>query len=190
MATTRACTRRLCAPARFASAIACVLRRSAESHAYDCAMAYAALAFYITAHEDDWELFRGELAYADSHSSADKIVFIHTTAGDGGLADGWWEAREMGAVAAVRSALDPAPLTIHVQSFTGHPLQRYVCGNPVIYCIRLPDGNAQGTGYPGTGFTSLSQLRDSNKRIAAVDGSTDYATWIDFCGTLSAIVDF
>ena len=93
-------------------------------------------------------------------------------------------------ISAVRSALSPEPLTVHVQSFNGHPLQRYVCGNTVIYFMRLPDGNPQGEGYPSTGYESLSQLRDSNKPITAVDGSTSYTTWTGFCCTLSEIVDF
>lgn len=154
-------------------------------------MSYDAVAFYVTAHEDDWELFRGEVAYDDVNSAVNKIVFIHTTAGDAGRKDGWWEAREQGAVSAVRSALGSEPLTTQdVQSFNGHPLQRYVCGNAVIYFMRLPDGTPEGTGYESTGYQSLSQLRDSSKPITAVDGSTTYTDWADFCRTLSAVVDF
>lgn len=152
-------------------------------------MSFAAIAFYIMAHQDDWEAFRGEFAYGDAHNTSNKIVFIHTTAGDAGQTTGWWEAREAGAISAVRSALRPMPLTSNVQSVHGHPLQRYVSANTVVYFMRLPDGSPGGTGYPSTGFESLSLLRDSNKPIVAVDGSTSYRSWTDFCDTLSAIVD-
>jgi hypothetical protein len=82
---------------------------------------YTVVAFYMTAHEDDWELFRGEQAYADIQSDPSyKIVFIHTTAGDAGSIDGWWEAREQGAIAAVRAALPAQPLTFSTHSFTFH----------------------------------------------------------------------
>lgn len=151
-------------------------------------MSYNAIAFYITAHEDDWELFRGEVAYSDANNPVNKIVFIHTTAGDAGETDGWWEAREGGAVAAVRSALSPHPLTTHVATVRCHPVQRYVCRNTVIYFLRLPDGNPSGSGYPSTNHESLSQLRDSGKPVSAVDGSTTYTSWADFCETIVQIV--
>ena len=50
-------------------------------------MSYNAIAFYITAHEDDWELFRGELAYADAQRCQQGRVHPH----DGGRrgANGW-----------------------------------------------------------------------------------------------------
>lgn len=146
------------------------------------------IAFYVTAHEDDWELFRGEYAYNDANDSANKVVFIHTTAGDAGQTDGWWEAREQGAVAAVRSTLtqDEMPIT-DINDINGHTIQRYVCANTVIYFMRLPDGGS-GTGYPSTNFESLSQLRDSGKSITAVDGSATYVSWNDFCDTLLAII--
>jgi hypothetical protein len=151
-------------------------------------MPYTTAAFYITAHQDDWELFRGEVAYADVKNSFAKVVFIHTTAGDAGLTNGWWEAREQGAIAAVRSALPPRPLTTQVQTFNDHPLQRYACANTVIYFMRLPDGSGYGTGYPSTRYQSLSKLRDRGMAIAAIDGSTTYSTWNDFCATLAALV--
>lgn len=51
--------------------------------------------FYVVAHQDDWQIFRGDQAYADYNYTSDvKIVFIYTTSGDAGATDGWWEARE------------------------------------------------------------------------------------------------
>jgi GlcNAc-PI de-N-acetylase len=152
-------------------------------------MQYTVVAFHIIAHEDDWELFPGEQAYADIQANPSyEIVFIHTTAGDAGLTDGWWEAREQGAIAAVRAAAPAQSLTIHVDHVNGHPVQHYTCANTAIYFMRLPDGNPDGTGYPSTNHQYLSQLRDADSPIVAVDGSTTYTTWSDFCDTLSAFV--
>jgi hypothetical protein len=67
-------------------------------------------------------------------------------------------------------------------------VQRYICANTAIYFMRLPDGSPDGTGYPSTNHQSLSRLRDSNRPLVAVDGSTTYTTWSDFCDTLSAMV--
>ena len=76
-------------------------RPTAEREAA-AASRYTSLAFYVTAHEDDWELFRGEQAYRDLATPTKKVVFIYVTAGDAGQTNGWWEAREQGALAAVR----------------------------------------------------------------------------------------
>src|SRR5215813_4072251 len=75
-----------------------------------------------------------------------KVVFIYVTAGDAGQTNGWWEAREQGALAAVREALPSAPMTISVASFNGHPVLRYTCRNSVSYFFRLPDGGPDGHG--------------------------------------------
>jgi hypothetical protein len=148
------------------------------------------IVFYVAAHQDDWELFRGEQAFADLQTPNLKVVFIYTTAGDAGRTDGWWETREQGAVAAVRSALPKSPLKIDIAAFRSHPILRYTCHNSVSYFMRLPDGDIRtGKGYAATGFQSIEQLRDSNKPVTAVDKSTTYTTWQDFCLTLKDILE-
>jgi len=148
------------------------------------------IVFYVAAHQDDWELFRGEQAFADLQTPDLKVIFIYTTAGDAGRTDGWWEAREQGAVAAVRAALPKSPLKIDVAAFRSHPILRYTCANSASYFLRLPDGNIRtGKGYAATGFQSIEQLRDSNKPVTAVDKSATYTTWQDFCLTLKDILE-
>jgi hypothetical protein len=156
----------------------------------DTAKHYSALAFYVTAHEDDWELFRGQQAYNDLVTPTKKVVFIYMTAGDAGQTNGWWEAREQGALAALRDTLPVAPMTISIASFNDHPVLRYACRNSVSYFFRLPDGNTDGNGFPAYHNQSLSQLRDSGKPITAVDGSTTYNSWRDLWQTLKAAIDF
>jgi LmbE family N-acetylglucosaminyl deacetylase len=150
--------------------------------------AYTFLVFYVVAHQDDWQLFGGEHAFADLQRGDRRVVFVHTTAGDAGETSGLWEAREQAAIASVRAVIAPAPLTVRVVERGGHPVVRYRCGPAVLYFLRLPDGSPRGTGYEATGEQSLSRLRDSGAPIAAVDGSTIYGTWRDFVDTLAAIV--
>jgi hypothetical protein len=152
---------------------------------------YSRISFYVVAHQDDWELFRGEAAYRELISPTTKVVFIYTTAGDAGWTNGWWEAREQGAIAAVRSVIPRAPLTIDVAKFKSHPVVRYTSGNSVSYFLRLPDGNVKtGKGYPVTGNQSLAQLRSGAGTITAIDKSTTYESWADLWQTLQATVAY
>jgi len=144
------------------------------------------IGFYVAAHEDDWQFFRGEQAYADLNAANVRIVFIHTTAGDAGRTDGWWEVRERGAIASIRAAVPAAPLKFDVRTVNGHPISVYVCGNSTSYFLRLPDGYGQQN-LPT--LNSLTHLRDGVvSSIAAVDHSTSYAGWSDFWNTLKGIL--
>ena len=152
---------------------------------------FTSLSFYVAGHQDDWELFRGNAASKDLSNPAAKTVFIYATAGDAGRTDGWWEARERGAVAAVRKAVGPAPLLVDVARFNDHPVVRYNSRNSTSYFLRLPDGRYRsGTGYPAYRNESLSQLRDGGKPVSAVDNSTTYRSWTDFWQTLRAIMEY
>lgn len=157
--------------------------------------------FYVTAHEDDWELFRGQQAYVDLHETAARAVFIYTTAGDAGLRveNGvlWWVAREAGAIKAEFVAAPPVLRpTMDVFTANNHPISRYQLLDPngsvriASYHMRLPDGNMDGSGFEATGWESLKKLQDEGKAINAVDGSTTYTSWDDFCLTLAAILEY
>ena len=67
------------------------------------------VSFYFAAHEDDWQLFMNPSAFQDVIAGARKTVFVHVTAGDGGLGLGsagrkhpFYRARENGAEQAMR----------------------------------------------------------------------------------------
>lgn len=152
-------------------------------------MPYSRVVYYVSAHPDDWQLFRGEQAYYDLYALGVKVVFIYLTAGDAGMTNGWWEVREASAVASLRPALVPSPLLIDVRCFNQHPIVRYRCGNSVSYFLRLADGGRDGLGFAATDNTSLSYLRDVGKPIRAVDGSTEYLSWSDLCLTLQYILE-
>lgn len=97
--------------------------------------------------------------------------------------------RAGGGIASIRKAIAPSPLKMDIIKFNGHPLQRYTIGNSVSYFLRLPDGY-NGSGTTAYNNESLTQLRDSQKSITAVDKSTSYTSWSDFTNTLKAIMDY
>ena len=142
------------------------------------------VAFYVTAHQDDWLFFRGEQAFQDLNTADTRVVFIYLTAGDAGETDGWWEAREQGALAAIRAVIPPSALTFHTQKINGKFIATYECGNSISYCMRFPnpvDPNA----------VSLARLRDGQDTSATtVDETNIYNGWSDVWQTLQAIVGF
>ena len=150
---------------------------------------YDAISFYIAPHLDDWQLFYGHKAYEDALKPSTKIVFIYTTAGDAGRADGWWEAREQAALASVscitssQHVADTSAVLINHHWITKHTL-----ANSVSYCMRLPDGLPHGTGSETWLGQSLHKLHRNNEPITAVDQSTTYTTWQDFCTTLEHLL--
>jgi hypothetical protein len=160
------------------------------------------VSFYFAAHEDDWQLFMNPSAFEDVINPATKTVFIHMTAGDAGFGMSkrgrkhpFYLARENGAESAIRFMADaddiPAARSVTHMSFNGHPIYRVGYRNTVSYFLRVPDGNPQGSGYPGTGFQSLKRLADAeNSRLAAIDGSTVYSGWSDLVSTVRKIMDF
>ena len=160
------------------------------------------VSIYFAAHEDDWQLFMNPSAFHDVIGGAAKTVFIHITAGDNGLGTGsggrskpYYLARENGAVEAVRFMADEnkTPITGSAtpMTFNGHAVFRANYLNSIAYFLRLPDGNATGAGFPGTGFQSLKRLAGGEiNKIAAVDGSTVYNGWDDLVATVRDIIRY
>lgn len=160
------------------------------------------VSFYFAAHEDDWQLFMNPNAFEDVLGGAAKTVFVHVTAGDDGLGAGtggrkypYYLARENGAIDAIRfmADADRAPIAdLKGQAiFNGHPIYRVGYRNAIGYFMRLPDGDASGAGFAGTGFQSLKRLADGKiGALTAVDGSTTYRSWSDLVATVRAIIKF
>jgi hypothetical protein len=149
------------------------------------------LCYYVVAHQDDWQLFFGQQAYSDLAEPDSRVVFIYTTAGDAGGPDAYWQAREKGAVAAqtLPSGCSP-PKDFNTVLINKHPIATCEGGSFVSYHMRLPDGNVNGHGFESTGNVSLEKLQiGCLPRITAVDTSTSYHSWDDFCATLGAIIE-
>ncbi|MFL5541698.1 MAG: hypothetical protein ACJ8J0_22120 [Longimicrobiaceae bacterium] len=142
---------------------------------------------FVVAHADDWELFMGDRVAA-AFPGADRVVLVLTTAGDVGNPDTtYWKARERGTLAAVDSLQGAGTWSCAPASVHGHAILRCAHGKAVAYFLRIPDGNS-GTGL-GYGHGSLGVLRDQATAVAALDGSTTYASWSDLTTTLHAVVD-
>ena len=149
----------------------------------------ADVSFWVATHPDDAFLFRGEGLFTDLHSPGVTSVVVLVSAGDAGRTDGWWQAREAGAIDALRGGLSPVPTTSATVAVRGHALQRYSAPGWACWCLRLPDGGLDGNGYPSTGLTSLTKLRSGAIRtLRAVDGSATYSGWADLVATVRALV--
>jgi hypothetical protein len=180
----------------------CLLAGLPAAVAAEEARPYEKVAFYFSAHQDDWQLFMTPSAFTDVADAKTKAVFIYMTAGDAGLGVGWrgrkhpyYLARENGARAATRFMVDadhePSGETASQQVVNGHPVHRVSYRNAVSYFLRVPDGNLDGVGYSVTGFQSLRRVADGKvSSLAAIDGSTTYHGWKDLTATLGAILDF
>ncbi|HVZ53487.1 MAG TPA: hypothetical protein VG986_16090 [Pseudolabrys sp.] len=158
------------------------------------------VSFYFAAHEDDWQLFMNPSAFQDVVAGARKTVFVHVTAGDGGLGLGsagrkhpLYRARENGAEQAMRFMVNadhsPGPESDTHITLNGHSIYRVNYGSTVGYFLRVADGNLDGSGFYDTGFQSLKHLHDGAPMLAAVDASTVYHGWNDLVKTVRAIVD-
>lgn len=133
-----------------------------------------------------------------------KSVFVHVTAGDGGLgtANGgrrhsYYLAREHGAESAIRFMADsgeypaPAEPAAAQARCNGHAVRRASYRNTAAYFLRLPDGSSEGTGYADTGYQSLKRLADGQiATLTVIDGTTSYRRWGDLVATVHAIIDF
>ncbi len=160
------------------------------------------VSIYFAAHEDDWQLFMNPSAFEDVIGGAAKTVFIHITAGDNGLGIGtggrkepYYLARENGALDAVRFMVDEDKTPIYgsaaPMTFNGHAVHRASYLNTIAYFLRLPDGNATGAGFAGTGFQSLKRLAGGEmNKLAAIDGSTAYDGWGDLVATVRDIISY
>ncbi|HEY3780308.1 MAG TPA: hypothetical protein VGL56_04435 [Fimbriimonadaceae bacterium] len=159
--------------------------------------------FYVAAHPDDIQLFRGEQAAADASSSSVRVVWIVATAGDAGREVNWWQSREWGTIASIESTLGWTPgtvpsgcsLTYDNPTENGHSILRYTFTDSgsnvraVLYCMHLPDGDNPGTGYSVTGNESLYKLvTGAESTMYAIDGSATYSSASDVMNTLATIM--
>ncbi|WP_176132808.1 PIG-L family deacetylase [Hymenobacter sp. CRA2] len=150
---------------------------------------------FITAHQDDWQLFMGSRAYDNVQHQA-KVVFIIITAGQANEpGDAWWQAREVGCLNSVRTAcgqqqntnLPPACIT--TVNVRGHQLAASYFRNTVVYFLRLPDGGTNGQGFARCNFQTLRKFRAGQcSTLSSIDGATTYSSWNDLTSTIRAIV--
>ena len=159
--------------------------------------------FYVRAHPDDIQLFIGNQAAADASNSSVRSVWIIATAGDAGRSSNWWQAREAGALASMEQALAWTPGSFpagcyqrkDTPTINGHAVVRYRLYNAssairsVMYCLRLPDGNVDGSGFASTSYESLLKLMNNTiSTMDTVDGNATYSGISDVMDTLDTIM--
>lgn len=157
------------------------------------------LEVYISAHPDDWQLFMNPNAYKAVSNAQNKVIFIHTTAGDAGHGMGnndYALAREEGSLRAIRfmcNSLSETGLRINMKGeqskIKGHLIGKKTYTNTVAYFLRLPDGNYLGPGYETTGSESLRKLVEGQlNSITTIDQSTSYKSLSDLKKTLVKLI--
>jgi|GEM_PF-1057575 len=152
------------------------------------------VAFYIVAHQDDWQLFMGSHAYDDVQRAHTKVVFICMTAGQAYEAgDGYWRAREAGCRASVQKIADAstppaAAPTLESAHYNGHTMAMMRYKNTTAYFLRLPDGNLQGQGFARCNYQSLKKLRNGEGSLTDLEGLNTYTSWGDLGRTVKQIV--
>lgn len=152
------------------------------------------VSFYIVAHADDWQLFMQPTVYYDLTSSSNKIVFVITTAGDAGLDNSFWMAREEGMKSSIRFCLALQEVLVEAsgeREFKNHTVNYWSLNNATCYFLRLPDGNLDGSGFSTNHYESLAKLKKGEiDSITAVDSSTNYASWLSFHTLIQSIITF
>src|SRR5688572_22592091 len=124
--------------------LTCIMMLAVGLATQNCAQSQETVAFYFSAHEDDWQLFMNPNAYHDVHRPATKVVFVYLTAGDAGAglgnaehAEPYYKARENGAKLSVSFMVDaksrPGIPVSSAASFSGHPLVKWTYKNTVSY---------------------------------------------------------
>jgi LmbE family N-acetylglucosaminyl deacetylase len=148
---------------------------------------------FVVAHEDDWQLFMGDIA-ARQIRAGDSVSFIYLTAGDDGRDSLYWRTRERAAlqstrVAIGRDASDSAAVRCSMTTVLNHAIQQCVVGNTNSYFLRLPDGKRNGTGFASHDYQSLRKLRGKKVPVVnAIDGSAAYNGWGDLTSTINNLI--
>jgi LmbE family N-acetylglucosaminyl deacetylase len=148
---------------------------------------------FVVAHEDDWQLFMGDIAARDIRAG-DSVSFIYLTAGDDGRDSLYWRTRERAAlrstrVAIGRDASDSTAISCSMTTVLNHAIQQCVVANTKSYFLRLPDGKRNGMGFASHDYQSLRKLRGKRIPVAnAIDGSAAYNGWGDLTTTISNLI--
>jgi LmbE family N-acetylglucosaminyl deacetylase len=148
---------------------------------------------FVVAHEDDWQLFMGDVA-AKQLRAGDSVSFIYLTAGDDGRDSLYWRTSERAAllstrVAIGRDASDSAEVRCSMTTVLDHAVRQCVVANTKSYFLRLPDGKRNGMGFASNDYQSLRKLRGKKILVVnAVDGSATYNGWEDLTSTIGNIV--
>lgn len=144
----------------------------------------------VVAHQDDWQLFMGDILTRRLHSG-NRGVFVYLTAGDDGRDSTYWQTRERASMQSTRIAAGLAASELFACSMVQireHSIRKCTARNTESYFLRLPDGKRDGKGFARYGYRSLRKLRaNPRSELSAIDASTTYQGWNDLMATVGAI---
>ena len=150
------------------------------------------LEFVVVAHQDDWQLFMGDILTERLHAG-NRAIFVYLTAGDDGRDSVYWRTREDAALQSTRIAAAipvTSPLSCSAVQIRDHSIRKCIVGNTESYFLRLPDGRRNGKGFARYGYRSLRKLRvNADSEISSIDASATYRGWSDLLRTVGAIID-
>jgi LmbE family N-acetylglucosaminyl deacetylase len=147
----------------------------------------------LVAHQDDWQLFMGDVIAGRIHAG-DSVIFVYVTAGDDGRDSSYWLTRERAAlqstlVAVGQGAVDHSSVQCAMTRVLSHSLRKCSVGKTESYFLRLPDGRRNGAGFAEHRYQSLRKLRSNQiSAITAIDGSATYNGWNDLARTVSVLI--
>ena len=155
------------------------------------ATAYNKVSFFVVAHQDDWQLFMGDVAYSEIQDPSNKVVIIYTTAGDAGSNIPpyfYSETRQQGAInsvvfAANANKVSCKPPEKGKRNLNGKLIDYFAYKNTVSYFLRLPDGDISQPGL----MALYNHTASSNTLTAP---ATTYTDWNDLVKTVKAIYNF
>jgi LmbE family N-acetylglucosaminyl deacetylase len=148
---------------------------------------------FVVAHEDDWQLFMGDVV-AKRIRAGDSVIFIYLTAGDDGRDSLYWQTRERAALQSTRLAIGPdaadsAAVRCSTTEVLEHAIRKCMIANTESYFMRLPDGKRNGLGFGRHDYQSLRRLRGKKiGTMVAVDGSAAYHGWQDLMATANKLI--
>lgn len=147
----------------------------------------------VVAHQDDWQLFMGDVV-ARQVQAGHRVLFIYLTAGDDGRDSVYWATRERAAlrstgIATGVSAGDSSADQCSIVRVLEHAIRKCSIANTQSYFLRLPDGHRNGIGFARHSYQSLRKLRRKRiESISAVDGSAAYNGWADLKSTVDSLI--
>jgi hypothetical protein len=174
------------------------------------------LGVYLSAHPDDWQAIMG-YHFMQDIQEGNQILIIQYAAGDAGRSIEYWFPREVAELTSVYAAMNDTyqavnaahhSLRLYIRSqvtLNGHLISVGTKMSITVLFLRLPDGGAIesngdidheacggiGQGSERYGCQSLSNLRDQNVPLSAVDGSSTYMSWRDLADTtIAAIIHY
>jgi len=147
----------------------------------------------IVAHQDDWQLFMGDVV-AQRVQAGHRLVFVYLTAGDDGRDSVYWATRERAALRSTGIATgtvvgDSSADQCSIVRVLDHAIKKCSIANTESYFLRLPDGHRNGIGFARHSYQSLRKLRRNRvSSISAVDGSAVYNGWADLRSTVDSLI--